>query len=449
MEQEIKKRGRSKGSTKKNQKKPEQSLELRYALNLAQQSRFAKLESIMHEWTGTHWQSIETKAATRNAWDWLVSTEPKQVSKRKAESCAESAVVPMCELGERSGRRTLVPCKSYMLEVLENGELVKHKHDKSFGNTYVINADLRDSGKAELFTKFIETSLPDPEVRRLVQEYVGYTLVPDCRFEVGQFWYGEGENGKSVLAQIVSELHGSGMKTARLDQLSGFLLQQLVGASLVACDETPSKGINDQTIKTLISGNPILVDRKNKDPISIKIRAKWIVNTNNVPVTEQTHAWWRRWHVIPWSAIIREEDKVYNLAEKVIDNELDYVLKWAIEGLQRLVQRGRFEVPAAAQEHKSKIELLADSVKAFCAEFELVGSAEGSVKSSVYKQYTEWCGENGVRPLSAGNFWKRVESIAKRSGIEICTFRIGQKPRRVSIQFVDKVEGGENDCVPF
>lgn len=175
-----------------------------------------------------------------------------------------------------------------------------------------------------MFRGFIEGVLPDSDVRGRVQEYIGYTLTADARYQRAQLWIGEGANGKGVLANIVQALHGTDRTAAvRLDALEGFALSVLIGASLIYADEIPRARINEQPLKSMIAGERVPIDRKYQDPLSINIRGKWLVAGNHLPIiSDHSFGFWRRWDVIPFDVRIPEERQDPMLAQRIIRSEL-------------------------------------------------------------------------------------------------------------------------------
>src|SRR5690606_28450801 len=101
----------------------------------------------------------------------------------------------------------LIPLKNGYL-VHDDRKFVLLPHDRALGVHYMINCDyLPSAPPPALFSAFIERILPDTGVRERVQEYLGYTLMADARFQRGQVWIGTGANGKGVLANIVQAFH--------------------------------------------------------------------------------------------------------------------------------------------------------------------------------------------------------------------------------------------------
>ena len=279
---------------------------------------------------------------------------------------------------------------------------------------------------------FLERVLPDPQVRTRVQEYVGYTLLADARYQRAQFWLGEGANGKGVLANIVQALHGR-IAAMALDQLAGFHLSVLVGASLVYVDEVPRKPIDEQRLKSMIAGERIPVDRKYREPLSIHVRGKWLVLGNHLPaITDHSTGFWRRWDVVPFSVTIPERERDPLLAETIIRDELSGVLNWALDGLVRLQTRGAFDpvLPAAMQAMLHEAKADTNSVVAWIDDHEVtLQSTCDTLKDNVYEQYRTWCSTNAMREVSVVQFWKRVREQFRE--LAESRVRYGQGQRRV------------------
>lgn len=124
----------------------------------------------------------------------------------------------------------------------------------------------------------------------------------------------------------------------------------------------------------------------------------------------------------------------YDLAETVIKGELPGVVAWMVEGAARLLERGRYTIPASHAHEEAKWKLTADTVRAFLDAmytkalfkeprdegYEPNGRPNGKpVKrhdwtpgSSLYMHYRTWCDDSGHRrPVPIQEFKRRVEKI--------------------------------------
>jgi putative DNA primase/helicase len=275
--------------------------------------------------------------------------------------------------------------------------------------------------------RFIERVLPDASVRAYVQEYMGYTLIADARFQRAQIWLGNGANGKGVLANILQALHA---KTASvyLDELDGFKLAPLVNASLIYCDEAPERKLKQNRLKSLIAGETVSIDQKFKDIISRGITAKWLILSNHIPaVSDHSEGFWRRFDIVTFPVHIPEGERDPMLAKDIIRDELGGVLNWVLEGLVRLLARGQFDPKLPEPMYRAKLaaRIATNSVAAWADDAAVVRTTVVETpRTMAYRHYKEWCRENGVVAESSIQFWRSLDiaigplmdSRAKTSG---------------------------------
>lgn len=435
-------------------KKPAASAELQFAQHITAArgadggTRFASEGGVLHEWCGTHWQPLTDIDAERTAWDWLVTEAQHRATAKSACSCVAAAALAATRLPARTQAQGVVtiPCKNGYLTLratgksggTDGGELWERTLEtpaRDAGMTYVLACDYSLKAAAPEFERFVAQVLPDPEVRAYVQEYLGYTLLPDTRFQRAQFWLGAGANGKSTLAEIVAALHEK-VAAMELDALDGFKLVNLLGASLVYVDETPQR-IDEQRLKMLISGGLVQVDRKFRDPINLRPTAKWIILGNQLPaVSDQSAGFWRRLAIIPFSASFPDGHADPLIARRIIENELSGVLNWALGGLHRLLERGRFnQMPDAVLQQLETGKRETNSVFAWFvnSDIETDGEAE-TPKDDVYSSYRDWCRDNGAAAVSSERFWKRLATVTGSSFPEKKATVNGKRVRVVPIR---------------
>lgn len=383
----------------------------RYAEALKTGGDFASDGTILWYWTGTHWEPYDEKNGKTHAYHWLVMHDHEHISDAYAGQAYAAAVRWVDPLPEIDTSKVILPVCNGYLHLEEHGFNLR-PHDRSFGLQHVLKCDYSPTApEPERFQRFLTRILPDTDVLSRVQEYLGYTFLADARFQRAQLWLGEGANGKGTLANIVQALHHR-TAAVQLDALDGFKLAGMVGASLIYCDEAPQRGIHEQTLKSLIAGESVMVDRKYQDPLTMRIQGKWLVLANHFPaITDQSSGFWRRLDIVPFSVVIPENERVPMLEQQIVKHELSGVLNWAIEGLLRLLQRGSFDVvlpgPMQAMLRQAKTET--NSVQAWYEAVDCRVANEVLIpKTKVYSQYADWCRANGMTPVASQKFWKRV-----------------------------------------
>jgi len=280
-----------------------------YAEHLKSSGDYASDGTILWQWTGTHWKPCEDNEGKTQAYRWLVQNDPEHISDAYAGQAYAAAVRWVDALPESVTTKVILPVLNGYLHLEGDGFVLK-PHDRAFGLQHVLQCDYTPTAPAPIrFQKFLTRILPHAEVLARVQEYIGYSFLPDARFQRAQLWLGEGANGKGTLANIIQALHHR-TAAVQLDALDGFKLAGMVGASLIYCDEAPQRGINEQMLKSLIAGESVMVDRKYLDPLTLRIKAKWLVLANHFPsVTDQSNGFWRRWDIVPFSVVIPEHER--------------------------------------------------------------------------------------------------------------------------------------------
>lgn len=390
------------------------SPQLAFSVYLQTLGNFKSSGGAIYEWVETHWQFKNPTSFEKVAFEWLSIHCPQQATEKTAKSCVASAALSLRELDinkSKNSNTVLIPCKNGTVKI-EAGQVSLQKPSPDDGLAYCLNCDFEENGvPTPLFNSYLEESVPDHEVQDFLQEYLGYSLLCDCRHQIALWLLGSGENGKGVFSEIAAALHE---KTAAMSigrGLAGdFALTPLVSASLVLVDETPSK-IEEQILKTLISGDAVQVNIKNRDPITVRPTAKWIINGNSLPhLSDMSDGFWRRW------AIVRFDQKpriIPLLARRIIENELSGVLDWALAGLIRVLSRGGFGVlPAAVQVEKENARANSCSVKSWFQSVEprlTESAATGATLKAVMDNYKNWCLDMGMKPVSCKKLIERLK----------------------------------------
>lgn len=389
-----------------------------YATHLLTASGWCSDRAMLYRWKGTHWAAVNDTEATSDAYHWLVATQPSHVSPENAVRAVKAALMflpALPDFDNLAHGSVVVPCRNGYVHIPANGagpvELLPA--EPKLGVQHVLRVDFDPLAvKAPLFEAFLARALPWADVRDRVQEYIGYTLLPDTRFQRAQLWLGDGANGKGVLANIVQQLHGA-VAAVRLDDLAGFKISGLIGASLVYCDEVPRGRIDEQQIKSLIAGERVQVDRKYQAPISLRLQGKWLALGNHVPaVNDHSTGFWRRWDIVPFGASIPDHERDPMLAEKIIRTELPAILSWAIAGLQRLLARNGFDtnLPAPMQDMLTSAKTESNSVQAWQVDVALVCADQLVMrKTQLYAMYKDWCATNGLQAYSSMRWWQHME----------------------------------------
>lgn len=435
--------------------------ELRFARDMNSKGLYRKKSegdgASLYKWIGTNWDRVDKTKGKEIAWHWLKTNARNLAKDSKAVSLYNSCLHEIQELGDTSNR-TLIPLQNCWLEVTKDNKLKIVKPDRTKGVTYHVKANLDFQEGAEyyepkpippdsLLAGYLGLSLPDESEQGTVQEYLGYTLLNDTRYQVAQVWVGNGCNGKSVLLKIISELHAR-VGSLCLDRLTGFGIVPVVDSSLLVSAETPKKGINEQELKKIVTGDPISIEYKNKDLFTYKPTGKLLIACNTFPqLNDDTDGIWRRLQIIRWGVSISKEQQITNLDSRIIDEELNLVVDWCLAGLLRLLNRGKFNEPASVKANKEAEKQNSDSVKAFVADYGVVYSTDKLIgKDKLYELYEKYSKKNCFYTTAGQMFWKSIRSqfpglVEKRMGPN------GDRYRAVNLTISHIVD--EDESTPF
>ena len=405
-----------------------------YAHKLEKSGNYAAADQLLHQWTGTHWSMIDDEAGMRLALRWIADGHHGIVNAANAKATHQTALLWLPALPEPT-YAAVIPVQNGYLHLGGSPSLLPT--DKTLGLRHVLRCDYDPGAPAPAaFEKLLARILPDPAVRGRVQEYIGYTLLPDTRFQLAQIWLGTGANGKGTLANIVQALHERKAAVSP-SSLNGFQAAAVLGASLLYCDEAPASDWCEQTIKSMIAGESVPIDRKYLSPITTRVCGKWLILANHIPaVKDQSNGFWRRFDIVPFSVEIPASERDPLLADHIVKHELTGVLNWALEGLQRLLARGRFDTApaammAAAQAARTETNSVHAWVNTVGVERTLTTDTS---KSDVYAAYAVWCRENNMGVVASPKFWKRLpdsigevlesRAVTRAGRIRTCNVRL-------------------------
>jgi putative DNA primase/helicase len=270
------------------------------------------------------------------------------------------------------------------------------------------------AAKAKRFLEFLREiwgDEPDYAERvEFLQEWLGYLLLPSNRFERFLWLTGSGANGKSVLLEVMANLVGRENTTwAHLDRLNRTAVRAtLEGKMLNISTEMNADGtLADGHLKSITSGEPVDAEPKYKDPYSFIPTVKLVAATNHLPRLKDTSGGFaRRACILTFNKVFTSEQRDVNLGQ-ALTNELAGILAWSLEGLARLLERGRLVPPPSSDATVQDYRTEADSVSLFNHEC-LDPCETGTPVGTLYAIYREYCTTNGFQPTNAPIFGRRL-----------------------------------------
>ena len=304
-------------------------------------------------------------------------------------------------------------------EITPNSSKLK-KFNRDDFMTYQLPFAYEPKATAPIFQAYLDRVLPDQNLQYILAEFLGFVFMKNgnssIKIEKTLMLYGGGANGKSVFFQVVNALLGS-------ENVSSYSLQSLtnengyyrakIANKLVNYASEISGTLETATFKQMVSGEPLEARLPYGDPFTLTQYAKLIFNANKLPRdVEHTNAYFRRFLIIPFEVTIPEEEQDKELHTKIIKNELSGVFNWVLEGLNRLLEQKNFTYSDVVQKAREDYELKSDSVRVFIDESEYKKSpTEYVLRKELYREYRNFCNEEGFKAVSNTNFIERLESF--------------------------------------
>lgn len=257
------------------------------------------------------------------------------------------------------------------------------------------------------FAAYLHTTF-DTDVWSLIEEILGWCLIPTRRFEQAVMLQGEGENGKSVFLDLVGYLLGeANVSNVALQDLeeSRFRAAELYGKLANAFADLDARGLQSSSMfKTLTTGDIITAERKFAQPFTFRSYAKLLFSANKIPSSrDRTHAFYRRWLIIPFTRTfdgVGSNPKPDKGLRGKLQEELAGILNRALKGLQRLASNEAFTQPKSVIEAKQAYVRSNDNVRAFMEECVIADTHATIVKKEFYAVYEHWCDQYGDRAVS-------------------------------------------------
>lgn len=336
-------------------------------------------------------------------------------------------LVPICEATSNPEKKISLQNGYYDLEM---NQFYSHNMDIRFFSQ--LNYAFDQNAKCPQFKRFLrEIFEGDVERIQVIQEILGYIFWDGMQAQKLFIFLGNGANGKSVLAQIMTMLYGEqNVSSTPLQKLeSSFGLQDLTDKWLnLAAENEQSDDINTEVLKSLSSGDRMLVNKKYQAPTTELLRTKLVLIMNNMFKTrDKTNGFYRRLIIIPFEKTfveytggVKDKDVAYRDPKLLgkIAPEISGILNFALEGLQRLIENNW--VFTSSQ----KCNLALTQYKTVTSPEEVffernleyqIGHSIG--KAEVTKKYRQWVDENEiVTSVSAKNINKKLdEYVATKS----------------------------------
>lgn len=326
----------------------------------------------------------------------------------------------------------------------------------------------RDSKQISEINDFMAKIMPDKDLREYLWQHLASILIGVAKVQTFNMYTGDGQNGKSVLINLMEKVLGEYKGDAPLS----IITQKRVGnggvspelAALRGCRYVvmaePSKGdrINEGPMKQLTSGvDPIQCRALYSEPISYMPQFKLVVCTNELmEVQSNDHGTWRRIRVLEFESLFTDKpvntDTIKPYQFLIDRNITEKFEQWRVVFMAMLVeiaikQEGMVEDCDRVMETSNTYRERQDYISSFIRDKIVPLSNALTPKRTLANTFTEW-----YRSYYPGEKIPKLHDmtavIAKRYKMNGDGHWIGFSIRIDTISMVGMSEGSTDDELP-
>ena len=333
------------------------------------------------------------------------------------------------DIRELNANPYIINLRNGLYNVLED-TLTEHTPENY--STIQLNVAYDKNADCPLFKKFlIESMGGDMAQVNLIQEMLGYFLIPVNAAQKCFVIVGVASAGKSVLLRVLNDVllgkqNVSNVSWQALNER--FKTAELFGKLANIFADLPTKNIDDNGIfKALVGEDYLTVEKKNKDPFSFQSTARLLFSCNSIPKNygDKSEGFYRRLIIIRFNHTVPKGKRDPELLQK-FRKEADGIFMFALEGLRRLMNNGYiFSETQVNVDELQQYREESDSVLSFIKEDCELGAEYEVGSTELYNMYKAYCEECGLKPFSQKQFVSQI--VTAHDGVAKGVDKVGRK----------------------
>lgn len=381
-------------------------------------------------WTGVLWHIDPDTGAVDTAAAQIATTLPDNTKEQQAhrkQSLSVRGITGMVRLARSDPAmritRDRLDADAYQLNTpsgivdLRTGEISAHRPDA--WHTRITGVAYQPDAACTMWEAFLNyTFCSNQELIGYIQKLAGAAAIGEVLHHLLPFFYGIGDNGKTVLLETLLRVLGDYAITAP----ANFLLAgrdkheteiaRLAGARFVVCSEINEGTRFDEAKVKLLTGGDKLTGRfMHGNFFDFRPTHTLFLMGNHQPaVGAGGHAFWRRLRLIPFTNQVPDDKKIDKLDARLIEREGPAILAWIVAGA-KAVANGRLTEPDIVKAATGDYATSEDHIGQFISECTRRVTHEHRVPSGeLYRRYTDWCKGNGMTPKASNVFSREISS---------------------------------------
>ena len=267
---------------------------------------------------------------------------------------------------------------------------------------------------------FYEDEIP------MVQEFLGYCLIPTTRAQKMLLVIGNGGEGKSRIGRVMRAVFGDNMNVTSIQKLAcdRFCRADQEGILVVVDDDMRMDALEDtNNLKQIVTvEGKVDLERKGQQSVQglLYVRVMGFGNGTLSALYDRSDGFYRRQLVVLTKP--KDKDRIDDvmLGEKLAA-EVEGIVLWMLEGLHRLIgQDFHFTISERTRQNMDEIRRSDNNIMEFYESTGYIRFEKGTYASTrdLYIAYVQWCMDNAEKPLSEKTFSTQLRKNATELGIE-------------------------------
>lgn len=308
-----------------------------------------------------------------------------------------------------NSNHNLINFKNGVWDVSQNRLL---PHDSKYLQTIQIPHEVglyKPFTETKLYQFFKLTRIPKEDVK-MILKYMAYCLTLNYGLKTFMILCGQSNTGKSVLLRFFETLIGK-QNTAALSmhELSArFYPAKLYGCLLNSCGEGGALPLNSiENLKKITGGDPIMHEKKGKEPFFFVPFCKLIFSFNQLPLQleEKSNAFYKRMRILYMNNELHLNDAYVNTlcSNESVEEVIPYLLSLLpVTEIPRTTKSNRM-VESLRQD--------SDSIHAFIAKCCIQEKSALVPKAALYEAYAQYCISSGRESHKKHGFIRNIRSL--------------------------------------
>ena len=358
--------------------------------------------------------------------------------KRGKENCLSEAQHLLPAVKDDFDRDPWKLCTQDGIYDLRTGERFSHDKGEMMSQCTAYPADMEHEPRK--FIEFLKGILVGHEENfDYIHRLLGYATTGSTREDQAYFLFGNGNDGKSLLLDIVATILGDYAATAKTELIcvnkyatakqSETQLAILWKKRFVTLEEMDSDDrLSEKTVKTLASSAGKIVARHLfAEEFTYRFIGKLIVATNYKPEVRGTDKGiWRRIVTIPFDLSLPEDKVDKDLKDKLME-EAPQILGWLIKGAMEYYAHG-LEKTKSIQDITDEYRVEQDTIAQWVEE-RCDTSDDKAYSSSrmLFEDFADWRKEGHLYDMSLTAFGKNMAKKFRKTRVNGSTVYFGIK----------------------